>query len=111
MVTFCLRDPFVIHRKSSVTQLKLSMIIASVSCNSKWVSLASVAQSRLGDIHMDAARYDTTHSSSFHPSTMSITAIAQDKVAFGTATKGRRTYGATEAILVRYVVSPKFAQH
>ena len=51
----------------------------------QWVSFAY--------IHMDAARYDPTHSSSFHPSTLSITAIASEKVAFGTAAKGRRTYG------------------
>ena len=45
-------------------------------------------------IHMDAARYDPTDSSSFHPSTLSITAIAQENVAFGTAAKGRLSYGA-----------------
>ena len=42
---------------------------------------------------MDAARYDPTHISSFHPSTLSITVIGKEKVAFGTAAKGRRTYG------------------
>ena len=44
-------------------------------------------------IHMDAARYDPTHCSSFHPSTLSITAVAKEKVAFSTAAKGRPTYG------------------
>ena len=50
------------HKKSSVTQLTLSMIIASIGCKSKgWSLLRPSHRTALVFIHMDAARYDPTH--------------------------------------------------
>ena len=65
------------HKKSSVTQLALSMMIARIVCMSKGGFLLRPShRAALVYIHMDAAKYDPTRFSSFGPSTLSITAVA-----------------------------------
>ena len=77
MVTFVSVIHSLSHRESSVTLLTLSMIVASISCKSKSGSLLRPSRkAALVYTHMDAAGYDPNHSSSFHPSTLSITAVA-----------------------------------
>ena len=80
MVTFASVIHSWSHRKSSVTQLTLSMMIARIVCTSKGGSLLRPShRAALENVHMDTARYDPTHSSSFHPSILSITANALEK--------------------------------
>ena len=70
-------------------------MIARIVCTSKGGPLLRPShRAAVVDIHngRDEERFHP-HCSSLHPSTLSITAIAQEKVAFGTAAKGRRTYG------------------
>ena len=65
------------HRKIfPVTQLTDSMIMAKTICISKGKFLLRPSHiAALVNIHMDLARYDPAHCSSFHPSTLSIIAI------------------------------------
>ena len=94
MVTFCLCNPFMVPQEifSQPTNAFNDDREDSLHVQG-WSLLRPSHRAALVDIHMDAARNDSTHCSSLHPSTLSITAIAQEKVAFGTAAKGRRTYG------------------
>ena len=111
----CLRDPFVVLQRvfchptytfNDRCEYRLQV--------QGWSLLRPSHKAALVYIHMDPARYEPTHFSSFQPSTLSITVIALEKVAFGTAANGRLTYGGTSLLrplFVRYVILPKFVQH
>ena len=79
------------HRKSSVTQLAYSMMILSICHRSRGGPRPRpITQYSFGvDPH---ARSNFLTPPSFHPPTLSITVIAKENVAFGTATSAR-AYG------------------
>ena len=93
------------QKTSSQTQLTHSMMIWSI-CSGLRVVVAERLQCKPT---YTAANFDSTHYPSFHPSTLSMTAIAKENTVFGTV--GAFVIHSLCDRFIRYVVLPELLQH